>query len=263
MSQAQLVLHTGAREVSRAELDQIEPPPATQTWFPIKHSVVLDTVLGTLEGAGFRVGKEQLAIARQGHRFFGTLDLDSQLVEGVSLAVGIRSSTDQSFPLGFACGSRTFVCDNLAFSAEHIVNRKHTRFGQDRFTNAISEQVARLGEFQAVEARRIEALQGRVLLDVEADSKILRAYESGIVSSLTLPDVIEEWRNPGYDEFRRMPPSAWRLLNAFTTVLGSRSLNPAEYAKRTIRLQQLLSNGHGQRVEEPEAVQPDDDFIGA
>ena len=241
MSQSQLVLHCGARDVSRDELDLMDPPPATDTWFPIKHSEVLDTVLGTLDSTGFRVVKQSLAIARQGNRFFGTLDLDSQLVEGVSLAVGIRSSTDKSFPLGFACGSRTFVCDNLAFSAEHIVNRKHTRFGQDRFTNAISEQVASLEEFRQVEAQRIRGFQTRCLTEEQAESRMLRAFEAGLVSSLTLPNVIEEWRNPSYDEFR--PRTAWSLLNCFTTVLGARTLNPSEYAKRTIRLQHLLTNG--------------------
>jgi hypothetical protein len=40
-----------------------------------------------------------------------------------------------------------------------------------------------------------------------------------------------------------MPPTAWRLLNAVTTVVGGRSLNPAEYARRTIRLQHVLGNG--------------------
>ena len=242
MSQTTLVLHSGAREISRGELERIQPPAATDTWFPIKHSAVLDTVLATLDSAGFHVAKQSLAISRQDNRFFGTLDLDSQLVEGVSLAVGIRSSTDKSFPLGFACGSRTIVCDNLAFSAEHIVNRKHTRFGQDRFTNAISHQVGQLREFQAVEARRIEGLQARVFTDQEADSKLLRAYEAGLVSSLALPDVIQEWRKPRYEQFR--PRTAWSLLNCFTSVLSLRSLNPAEYAKRTIRLQHLLSNGH-------------------
>ena len=242
MSQSQLVLHCGAREIGRDELDRIEPPPPTATWFPIKHSVVLDTVLGTVEGAGFHVAKQSLGVARQGHRFFGTLDLDSQLVEGVTLAVGIRSSTDKSFPLGFACGSRTFVCDNLAFSAEHLINRKHTRFGRERFTDAIASEVAGLREFQTVEANRIQALQARVLSGTEADSRILRAFEAGIVSSLTLPDLIREWRNPSYEEFR--PRSAWSLLNCFTAVLGSRAkTNPAAYARQTIRLQWLLGNG--------------------
>ena len=38
-SKSTLILHCGAREVTREELDRIEPPAETQTWKPIKHAV--------------------------------------------------------------------------------------------------------------------------------------------------------------------------------------------------------------------------------
>ena len=41
MPAAQLVLHVGAKEVSRDELASVEAPPPTRTWFPIRHSHVL------------------------------------------------------------------------------------------------------------------------------------------------------------------------------------------------------------------------------
>ena len=41
---SQLILHRGARPVERAELDQVEAPPPTGTWFPLRHSQVLSTV---------------------------------------------------------------------------------------------------------------------------------------------------------------------------------------------------------------------------
>ena len=43
-----------------------------------------------------------------------------------SLVVGLRNSHDHSFCLGVSLGSRVFVCDNLAFSGEVRVARKHT-----------------------------------------------------------------------------------------------------------------------------------------
>jgi len=44
MSTTTLVTHCGAREVSREELDRIEAPPPTQTWFPVRHSTVVESV---------------------------------------------------------------------------------------------------------------------------------------------------------------------------------------------------------------------------
>ena len=135
--EAKLVLHCGARQVSRADLEAIEAPSATSTWFPIAHRTVIDAVTGTLTSSGFVVKREQFGLARNDARMFATLDLASELAPGVTLSVGVRNSTDKSFPLGFTAGSRVFVCDNLAFRSDILVTRKHTRFGRQRFEGGI------------------------------------------------------------------------------------------------------------------------------
>ena len=71
MSKSTLILHQGAREVTRPELDTIAAPPATATWFPVSHSRVLDTAVRALAGAGFEVARTHLALARDNARFFG------------------------------------------------------------------------------------------------------------------------------------------------------------------------------------------------
>ena len=138
MTTVTLLTHCGAAEVNREELNEFLAPPPTDTWFPLKHSQVLDAVGSTLEASGYRITRDQLAVGRDGHRFFGTLDLDSTLIQGVTLAVGIRNSTDKSFPLGFCAGSRVFVCEKFAFCAELLVRCKCTRYGEVRLGNAIA-----------------------------------------------------------------------------------------------------------------------------
>src|SRR4051794_40060146 len=129
MATSALVTHCGARQVERPELDRIEPPPATASWFPVKHATVIDTVGGALTGAGFEIRAAKYALSRGDARLFATMDLATPLSTGVSLAVGVRNSVDKSLPLGFVAGSRVFVCDNLAFRSELLVRRKHTRNG--------------------------------------------------------------------------------------------------------------------------------------
>src|SRR5947209_3472111 len=107
-----LITHCGASVVTREQLDSIETPPATETWFPLSHGYVLDTVKDSLRSAGFEVRNTQLAVTRHGSRFFGTLDLTAPLGPGINLAVGLRNSLDKSLPIGFAAGSKCFVCDN-------------------------------------------------------------------------------------------------------------------------------------------------------
>src|SRR5687768_1275796 len=129
MATANLCLHRGARIVDRNELDAVEAPPSTETWFPLRHGHVLDTVLATLQSSGFEIHNSQLSLTQDNARFFGTLDLSTTVAGGTTLAVGVRNSVDKTFPLGFCAGCRVFVCDNLAFRSELLVARKHTLNG--------------------------------------------------------------------------------------------------------------------------------------
>ncbi len=240
MKNAEHYMHVGAREIDRAELNLIEAPPPSRTWYPLKHADVLDTVCETLDGAGFGIESTQLSVARDNARFFGTLRLQNRVNELASIAVGIRNSVDKSFPIGFCVGTRVFVCDNLAFRSEIVIARKHTRFGQARFNEAVAKAVLGLHQYQIAEEERIRELQNWELSEDSANSLILRSFESSIVSMRLLPAVIREWRNPPIADFA--PRTGWSLLNCFTSALKDRQRkNPQEAALATIRLQKLLS----------------------
>jgi hypothetical protein len=106
-----LMLHCGGKLVTLDELRAFKAPPPEGRWCPVAHGNVRDRVVETLRAAGYQIRKEQLAVAREGKRFFGVLDLTTPIAEGeVTLAVGIRNSVDKSFPLGFCAGSRVFIC---------------------------------------------------------------------------------------------------------------------------------------------------------
>jgi hypothetical protein len=237
-----LMLHAGGRLCSIEELRALPTPAPQGRWHPVAHADVLDAVTGTLEAAGYAVQGRRLAVAREGRRFFGTLDLASPLSEGVTLAVGIRNSTDKSFPLGFCAGSRVFVCDNLAFNAELLVKRKHTRLAVGRWNNEIAAAVQKLPSFAKAEERRIARMKYTELSDDQALALLVRAMEQSIIAAPVLPKVLAEWRDPKHDYGTGERPTAWKLLNCFTTVLGPRAVKaPAEYAGQTIRLNALLA----------------------
>lgn len=240
-----LMLHSGGRLCTLDELRRIPTPPAEGRWHPVGHAQVRDRVSETLQAAGYTVKKESLAIARDGRRFFGTLDLTTPLTPagGVALAVGIRNSLDKSFPLGFCAGSRVFVCDNLAFNAELLVKRRHTKFAALRWNNEIASAVQKLPSFAQAEEGRIGWLMATELTDDQALAFIVRAMERSVISAPSIPRILSEWRNPVHDYGTGDRPTAWKLLNCFTTVLGKERAirNPSEYAGQTIRLNGLLS----------------------
>jgi hypothetical protein len=235
-----MILHCGARPATIDDVVAVPTPAATDTWFPIPHITVLETACEQIAKAGFAIRESRLALNREGGRFFATLDLFSTVTDGVALAVGLRNSIDKSLPMGFAAGHRVFVCDNLAFHSELLVTRKHTRNGQERFREAISLAAGRIGEFQAQERHRIEAMRTLAIEDQTAESLILRAWEAKIISHRQLPDVIREWRQPAHEEFE--PRTRWSLFNAFTEVLKPFSAsNPQGFAARTFNLNSLLA----------------------
>lgn len=239
MSEATLIAHRGARPITYDELALIEPPAPTATWFPAKHSEVYSTVVEALTAANFGIKKYNMAIGHDGDRMFATLDLTTPLSEGVALSVGIRNSNDKSFPLGFCAGSRVFVCDNLAFKSDLLVKRKHTRFGSDRFEEAICQAVQGLTVFKEAEMKRIESYKDAPLSDDRAAGVILKAYEKKVISHLNLAEVIQEWREPTFPDFRER--NLWSLFNAFTFALrGQAESNPQRFASTTIHLQEML-----------------------
>ncbi len=235
---SQLILHRGARLVERAELDQVDAPPPTESWFPLRHSQVLFTAERTLADAGFPITRSKLALSQDNARFFGTLDLSTPITEGVTLTVGVRNSTDKTFPIGLCAGNRVFVCDNLAFSAEIYVAKKHTRFGEQRFQEGIAAAVASLHEYQGMEARRIEQFKEQEVDEQQAAACLLHGFEEGILTTRTLPVAIAEWRKPALDEFR--PRTLWSLFNAVTAALKDRQSNPGRFASLTMRVYGLL-----------------------
>lgn len=241
MVSSTLMNHCGARQVNATELATIEPPEPTRTWFPLAHRAVLDSVCGTLEGAGYMICRSRLSVSHGGARFFGTLDLTTSVSDGVTLAVGIRNSNDQSFPIGFCCGQRVFVCDNLAFTSEIVVSKKHTRFGQERYLEGLARAVGSLEQYRLSAAGWIERMQSHELGDDIANSLLLQAYERKIVGLRLLPLVVDEWRKPSREEYR--PRTAYSLFNCFTEVLGRERQTrfPAESALATMRLSKLLA----------------------
>ncbi len=248
MASSNLMLHCGGKLVTLEELQQFRAPPPEGRWYPVPHAQVRDRVWDTLEAAGYQVKKEQLAVAREGKRFFGVLDLTTPVAGGqVALAVGVRNSVDKSFPLGFCAGSRVFICDNLSFHSELLIRRKHTLNGERRFNLAIGEAVSQLTSFRDEEERRVNLLQQTELPDVLAESLILRAWERGVIGAHQLPHALKEWRNPSFEDFR--PRTAWSLFNAVTTVLRQDERHvkqPQAFVAQTMQLHHLLEFKRGE-----------------
>lgn len=100
-------------------------PPPTDTHVPVPHHEIVGLMRFTLGFHQHEIAEEHHAVTPDGARYFGVLCLRSPYGEYTDM-LGLRNSHDKSLPIGIAFGSRVFVCDNLAFSADHVIRRKHT-----------------------------------------------------------------------------------------------------------------------------------------
>ena len=73
-----------------------------------------------------------------------------------------------------------------------MITRKHTRFGIDRYQEAICKVVGELSDYREYAAFRIREMQRREVSDEQAESVLLRAFEVGIIGPHALPIAIDE-----------------------------------------------------------------------
>lgn len=229
------------RRVTQGELARVVVPESTKSWFPVAHHEVLSTVLGLLESAGYRVADpfgRCLLLGRSGSRFFGILETDRQVTDRLNLVIGVRNSTDQSFPFGFCVGYHTRPGYNIAFRSNLVIRRKHTKQGERRFHEDLIQAIGQLGLFREVEKQRIDTLQATSITTTLAESFILRAYEQGIISHRDLPGIIANWRAPSANLSH---PTLWSLLNAFVGALQYRSdTDPQRFVIQTMKICSLI-----------------------
>lgn len=234
-----LNLHAGGHVCTKEELALYVPPPPTATWYPHSHVETINLVETILDSFGYRIAKQRLAIDKAGARFFSTIDLESEVVPGLTLAVGVRNSYDMSYPFGMVGGSRTFVCSNLSFSGDLInVRSKHTKNGRARFERHTQDAIGRLEDFRKIEARKIETYKETEIDDRTASAILFQSFLRDVVSNRILKAIWKEWEEPSHDFG---PCNLFRLMQAFTTCLRDRSdKQPVAFSRQTIRLHALL-----------------------
>lgn len=215
-----LMLHTGAEPVPYDALRQLTTPEATATHVPIPHHAVVEMAKYSLGFYGHEIVEEHHAITPDGMRYFGLLSLrssDGQYTD----TLGLRNSHDKKFPIGIGFGSRVFVCDNLAFVAEHVIKRKHTVNAKRDMPGLVAEIIEPLAGQRKAQQMKFDMYRTSPLSDFQVDHAIMEMYRRGVINVQRIADVAREWEQPSYEGFEER--TAWRLFNAATTALQGRT----------------------------------------
>lgn len=228
-----LMLHVGAKPVEYEALRSLETPPATKSHHPIAHYHVVDLVKHSLTFYGHQVVGEDFGITEDGMRFFGVLALKSEYGNYADV-VGLRNSSDKSFPVGVSFGSSTFVCDNLAFIGDHVIRRKHTQRLRFELPGLIASIVEPLAEQREKQHRTFIKYQETPLSEERADHAIMEMFRRSVINVQRIPEVLHQWQEPEHDWGDK---TAYRLFNAATFALTGKV---SEQPRLTSDLHQII-----------------------
>lgn len=272
--------HCGAQNVDREYLELLEDPiPLTETHYPVRHDTFVDLARNVVDKAGYDIQLEQYslrqenkmkqdgrperlpggAIRPQFDNLFGYYEVKKRGTDGLKdivHSVGLRNSNTMHNRGQLGCGERVFVCDNMAFSAQHTVARKHTKRIMDHLPELMHLAVEKLkGEFDRNEARvqiykeaqldrsdvhDIVCLAAERSFELDDDGEITDKLENekNCIPSSKLMPWIKEYKDPSHEAFRR--EDAWALKNALTEV--AKEWDFASMQRRTEKLTRVLDD---------------------
>ena len=211
MNTSNLVLHCGASRVEREALSQVIIPATTSSYAPIAHHEFLAQVEASLGGAGIEIVNEAHGLSRDGARYFGLLQVgrsngesspedisegkhygyaSMQVQSEYGYVVGLRNSHDKSYPASLVVGSSVFVCDNLSFSGEIRISRKHTTFISRDLPGLTMRAVGMLSDAWGNQDKRFDAYKGFELTTPQVHDLLIRALDARAVTCQQIPHVL-------------------------------------------------------------------------
>lgn len=228
-----LVLHRCGWEATKADLAAVPVPDETDSYVPVPYGRFVEEVELHVPRFGLAVTDARYALARDGLQMFGVLTcVNGGSHADYALAIGLRNSYDRSLSVGLVAGSRVFCCDNLAFSGEAGINRKHTVHALRDLGDLIYRMLSKVSSMQSRTHAEIAAMKARDLSPESADHLMVEAVRRNVLPASQLPRVMQSYERPAHEEFA--PRNAWSLFNAFTEVAKSRS--PRVQVETSLRL---------------------------
>jgi hypothetical protein len=195
----------------------------------------------TIRSKGLVIGSQAHSLSHEGHRYFGLMEIQRTTSDDdYCWVLGLRNSHDKTFPAGIVAGMSVFVCDNLSFSGEVKLARKHTRFITRDLPGLVQAAVGKLMDRWHHQDTRLATYKLTTLDDCAAHDLVIRSTDVGVCPNKLIPRVLHEWREPRHKAFE--PRNVWSLFNSFTQALKG---NLIELPRRTEKLHGLLDSHVG------------------
>lgn len=202
----------GGDKISRTELALIETPEPTDTFKPIPHHELVNSLVETLSFRHINVVSDEYVTDKEGARMFGLLQLDATFLD-LRFSIGIRNAHDKSMRLGLVAGYNVMVCSNMSFNGEFKpVLAKHSK--HFNLEDALTIGVDRIQKGWKPMQEELEHRRSFQITDDQARLMIYQGFLQERFPIKLMKSVDREYFNPSYEEFK--PKTLWSLENSFT-----------------------------------------------
>ena len=210
-----LILHCGAKRVSRSDLKDVPTPMPTKTHKPVPHVQIAELIAQEAQNRGYAIVSEEYGLNPSKEKMFGVFRFHPEGHPEYARALGFRNSHDKSLAVGLTVGLSITVCDNLAFGGETTIHRKHT--SGIEIENLIPEAFDGLTHQYIKLELNVDKLKREEVTMTKAKLTIVKAAEMKAINSCDIIPVLEEFRTPRHDEFASR--NSWSLYNSFTEIV--------------------------------------------
>ena len=245
-------------KVNIEELAKVVTPERTETHTPIPHAMLVERAHQALDRAGLEVVEEEHALGRGGLRYFGGFAIKGEDMEAKDrrLVVGLRNSHDKSFASSVCIGNQMLVCDNLCFSSDVKLSRRHTMNIVRDLPLVLSSAISRVVSHWADMGKRIEAYKNTEVISDRCADMVVNLVDAKAFPARDVYKAVQEFRNPRHDEFKG--GSLWTLYNGITENLKGGDLT--KLPQRTMTVQSVFDKiaGHLPVIE---AVEIEEDAL--
>ena len=225
-----LLLSSKDKFVNRNELALVPTPQPTETWHPVPHVQVVDSVERIIRKHGWRIREEQYGLARNDLKLFGVMTLEHSVNAEWTRAIGIRNSHDKSLCVGITAGVNVLVCSNLAFGGTTVLQRRHT--SRIDLNVMVEEAMTCLEDNYLNLEYSLDRLRDLCLTHDQARSILVQAAEANAIPSCDILPIFQEFKTPRHEDFNA--PSGWTLLNACTEIAHKYSPARADLCHRQL-----------------------------
>lgn len=196
---------------------------------PVSHALILEKFRNKCESMGLMLFNEQGALSRCGERYMYVANVIPEIgdKDEYHLAVGFRSFNDESSVFQMSCGTSVLICANMCQSSVIIPSkRKHQASIFDLLDSKIEAGLERFKHDARMTEENIAFMKNTPYSDELLGKLIVALGRTKKIGNTNIMKILDEVDNPSYNS--NNDNSAWRIMNACTTVTSHRMANPIQ-----------------------------------